>query len=221
MSLFPESAQSDQGGTPPPVWGAGFAATRESLLSRLKRTEDHEGWQRFFDTYAGMIHGLAIRSGLTSAEADDALQETLVSVAREMPDFRYDRSRGSFKAWLFQISRRRIVDQFRRRARQRRDGDDADDAIERVADPAGNPLTEMWENEWRQNQLQLAIRGVKRTVSARQWQMFELTALQNWPAKRVCELLGVNRAQLYMARMRVGRALKTQLEALRPDGPLE
>src|SRR4051812_15024997 len=106
-------------------WGNGLDATRQSLLTRLKKSDDHEGWQRFFDTYAGVIHALAMRSGLNSAEADDALQETMLSVAREMPGFRYDPAKGSFKAWLFQISRRRIADQFRRRARRQRDGDDA------------------------------------------------------------------------------------------------
>jgi RNA polymerase sigma-70 factor, ECF subfamily len=203
------------------LWGQALAATRQSLLTRLKRSDDQDGWQRFFDTYAGVIHALAVRSGLSRTEADDALQETLLSVAREMPNFRYNPAQGSFKAWLFQIARRRIVDQFRRRARRQRDGDDANDAIERAVDLTGERLHELWEDEWKQNQLQLAIDKVKQKVAARQWQMFDLTALQNWPTKRVCELLGVNRAQLYMARMRVSRALKTEMEGLRPDGPLE
>lgn len=202
-------------------WGNALAATRHSLLTRLKRSDDHDGWQRFFDTYAGVIHALAVRSGLTPSEADDALQETLLSVAREMPDFRYDPTRGSFKAWLFQISRRRIVDQFRRRARQQRDGDNADDVVERAVDPQADALSVLWDDEWRQNQLQLAIERVKQKVAARQWQMFDLAAIQNLPADRVCDLLGVNRAQVYMARMRVGRMLKAEAQALHPDGPLQ
>ncbi len=207
--------------TPRPDWGAGLAATRLSLLTRLKKSDDHDGWQQFFDTYAGVIHALAVRSGLSVAEADDALQETLLSVSREMPGFRYDPSRGSFKSWLFQISRRRIVDQFRRRGRRQRDGDDAGDAIAQAADPSADPLTQLWEDEWRQNQLKLATERVKLKVAARQWQMFDLAALQNWPVERICSLLGVNRAQLYMARLRVGRLLKAEIQALPPDGPVE
>src|SRR5438105_14462099 len=91
-----------------PGWASSLEATRHSLLTRLKKSEDQEGWQRFFDTYAGVIHALALRSGLNQAEADDALQETMLSVAKEMPNFKYDPMRGSFKACLFQISRRRI-----------------------------------------------------------------------------------------------------------------
>jgi RNA polymerase sigma factor (sigma-70 family) len=199
---------------------ASLAATRQSLLSRLKRPDDHDGWQRFFDTYASVIHALALRSGLSSAEADDALQETLLSVAKEIPGFRYDPERGSFKSWLFRISRRRIADQFRRRARQRRDGDDAGGIVEQVADGENDPLNRVWDDEWRRNQLQLAIEQVKQKVAPRQWQMFDLAVLQRWPTERICQVLDANRAQIYMAKMRVGRMLKSAAANLRPDGPL-
>ena len=209
-----------EGGARPRPWGHSLDATRQSLLTRLKNSEDQQGWQRFFDTYAGVIHALAVRSGLNAAEADDALQETLLSVAREMPGFRYDPTKGSFKGWLFQISRRRIADQFRRRARRQRDGDDVDDFIQNTPDPNGDGLDRLWEEEWRENQLQLAIERVKQKVAARQWQMFDLAALQNLPMAKVCELLGVNRAQVYMAKMRVGRLLKAEAQALSVDGPV-
>jgi RNA polymerase sigma factor (sigma-70 family) len=197
-----------------PAWGSALAATRQSLLTRLKQSDDHDGWQRFYDTYAGVIRALAVRSGLAAPEADDALQETLLSVSREMPDFRYDPAKGSFKAWLFQIARRRIVDQFRKRERKQRDGNDVEGVISRAPDPNVQALDQMWEDEWRFNQLQLAINRVKLKISPRQWQMFDLAALQNQSSKRVCDLLGVNRAQLYMARMRVGRLLKTEVQSI-------
>lgn len=191
----------------------GLEATRVSLLARLKDPADHDGWQRFFDTYARVIHALALKAGLSSSEADDALQETLISVAGEMPGFDYDRSRGSFKGWLFRIARRRIADQFRKRARQQRQPTDPDAVIDELADPATDPLSAAWDEEWRANRLQLAIEQVKRKVSPRQWQMFDLAALQGWPADRITALLGVNRAQVYMARMRVGRLLRAELES--------
>lgn len=196
------------------AWASSLEATRHSLLTRLKQADDHDGWQRFFDTYAGVIHSLALRSGLNAAEADDALQETLLSVAKEMPGFRYDPARGSFKSWLFQITRRRIADQFRRRARHQRECDDAFDRVSEMPDPNSDALSEHWESEWRDNQLHLAVERVKRKVSPRQWQMFDLVALQHWPTERVCDFLGVNRAQLYMARMRVGRLLKSEIQSL-------
>ena len=96
-----------------------FLATRQSLLSRLKAWDDHESWRDFFDTYWRLIYGLAVKSGLTNTEAEDVVQETLLAVAKEMPDFKYDPARGSFKGWLLEITRRRIANQVRRRMKHR------------------------------------------------------------------------------------------------------
>lgn len=216
--------------TPTPSDGAGpsarnpsreslLAATRQSLLTRLKRPDDHDGWQRFFDTYGGVIHGMAMRAGLSQAEADDALQETLLSLCKEMPAFRYDPSRGSFKSWLFQITRRRIADQFRARARHSRATGDDWQTVTETEDPQSDSLARHWDEEWRQQRMQAAIDRVKIKVAPRQWQMFDLATLQHWPTERICQLLGISRAQLYMAKMRVGRMLKAEAASLPQEGP--
>jgi RNA polymerase sigma-70 factor (ECF subfamily) len=192
-------------------------ATRASLLERLKDAADHEGWQRFFRAYAGVIHGFALRSGLSRSDADEVLQETMISVAAEMPGFQYDPTRGRFKSWLFQIVRRRIADQCRKRARQQRWIADSREAEELPEAAAEDPLQAAWEEEWRATRLARAIERVKARVSLRQWQMFELTALQGWPADRVSAVVGGNRAQVYMAKMRVGRLLKEELDAEHSD----
>jgi RNA polymerase sigma-70 factor (ECF subfamily) len=191
-----------------------WEATRRSLLTRLKDLGDSQGWQRFSDTYSGVIRSLAVKAGCSPTEADEALQESLISVAREMPDFRYDPARGSFKSWLFCIVRRRIADQFRRRARQQRTEAEAAAELEDLPDPATDPLNALWEVEWRQHRLHLAVEQVKQKISPAQWQMFDLSTLQEWPTERICALLGVNRAQIYMAKMRVGRLLKQEHTAM-------
>src|SRR6266853_3603253 len=88
--------------------------TRQSLLSRLKDWNDQDSWKEFFDTYWKLVYGVAIKAGLTDAEAQDVVQETVLSVAKRMPDFQYDPAVGSFKNWLLVITRRRINDHFRK-----------------------------------------------------------------------------------------------------------
>jgi RNA polymerase sigma factor (sigma-70 family) len=89
--------------------------TRESLLSRLRDWADDESWSEFFHTYWRMLYEVALRAGLREEEAQEAVQETVIAVARKMPGFHYDPALGSFKGWLLRIARRRIVDQFRKR----------------------------------------------------------------------------------------------------------
>jgi RNA polymerase sigma-70 factor (ECF subfamily) len=184
-----------------------LAATRASLLTRLKDPGDESGWQRFFDTYAALIHNCALKAGCSATEADDVLQEVLLSVAREIPTFKYDPAKGSFKSWLFRIVSRRVVDLFRRRrvgdARRLDTATHSEDA-ERT-DPI---MDAVWEEEWKEHVLGRAVERVRAKVSAGQWQMFELSTLQEWPMEQITTFLGVNRAQVYMAKMRVSRMLK-------------
>src|ERR1043165_9778724 len=135
-----------------------FLPTRQSLLSRLKDWEDQESWREFFDRYWRLIHGLAMKCGLSNAEAQDVVQETMLSVAKQMPGFKYDPALGSFKGWLLQITRRRIADQMRKRQRLEVQVsgepsrvapapahlEDRADTVERVADPNGPELERLW-----------------------------------------------------------------------------
>src|SRR5262245_3521430 len=82
--------------------------TRQSLLSRLSGWQDQEGWREFFDTYWRLIYNVARKSGLADAQAQDVVQTTFIYLARRMPKFRYDPTRGSFKSWLRRVTRSRI-----------------------------------------------------------------------------------------------------------------
>ena len=91
--------------------------TRYTLLSRLEDRGDQDSWKDFFDTYWRLIYSVAVKSGLTEAEAQDVVQETIISVARDIQKFKRDRTLGSFKGWLRNIIRWRIADQLRKRTR--------------------------------------------------------------------------------------------------------
>ncbi len=90
-------------------------ATRRSLVERLGDWDDRKRWQQFFDSYWRLIHGTARKAGLTDAEAQEVVQETLLTVAKKIDKLKYDPAVGSFKGWLLHITRWRIADQFRKR----------------------------------------------------------------------------------------------------------
>src|SRR2546425_12638918 len=89
--------------------------TRQSLLSRLKDWNDQESWKVFFDTYWKLVYGAAIKAGLSDAEAQDVVQETVIAVCKSMPNFKYAQTNRSFKSWLLQLTSWRIADHFRNR----------------------------------------------------------------------------------------------------------
>src|SRR6266542_633634 len=92
-----------------------FIPTRRSLLARLKNWDDQESWQDFFNTYWRFIYSVALKAGLSDAEAQDVVQENVLTVAKKIGEFKSDPAIGSFKGWLMLLTRRRIADQFEKR----------------------------------------------------------------------------------------------------------
>ena len=168
--------------------------TRDSLLSRLKDQQDDESWRDFFNTYWHLVYGVALKAGLSEQEAQDVVQETVITVARRIPEFKYDPAVCSFKTWLLNLTRWRIVDQLRKRPPNRaRPCFRADRAprtatIERIADPAGLCLEAMWDEEWQQHLLSVAIQHVKSKVNPEHYQMFHLCVFKEWPVKKIVRL---------------------------------
>jgi RNA polymerase sigma-70 factor (ECF subfamily) len=199
-----------------------FLPTHQSLLSRLKDWEDRDGWKEFFDTYWRLIYSVAVRSGLTETEAEEVVQETVLAVAKQMQTFRYDKG-GSFKAWLLQITRRRIVDQFRKRAPWdgRAPAADEDGSRTSTAErlPAPEPdLAPIWDEEWRKNLVEAAMQRVKARVKPRQFQIFDLYVLKEWPVAEVSRSLNVNATQVYLAKHRVTRLMRQEVARLEKSG---
>jgi len=197
------------------------AATRSSLVQRLHNWNDHGSWLDFFDTYWKLIYAVAIKAGLSEAEARDVVQETVVAVAKQMRDGGYDRTKSSFKNWLCLITRRRIVDHFRKRTdpkvrvSPRADHETSStDTIHRVPDPASLELDSVWEEEWQKNLLDAAIERVKQQVTPKQFQIFDLSVLRGLPVSEVTKLLKVNTAKVYLARHRVGALIKQETKRL-------
>jgi RNA polymerase sigma-70 factor (ECF subfamily) len=208
-----------------------FIPTRGSLLSRLRSWDDQESWLEFFDAYGKFIYTVATRAGLTNAEAQDVVQETLLTVAKKMPGFKYDPAIGSFKGWLLLITRRRIDKQLRKRmpvtAGQASSlpgaggtpGLHSDDTkrtatVERVPDPTGFDLEVAWDAEWEKHLWNTALARVKTRVKPKQFQIFDLYVLKEWRVEEVARALGVSATHVYVNKHRVGSLLKKELKKL-------
>ncbi len=193
--------------------------TRRSLVDRLANWDDQRRWQEFFDTYWKLIYSAARQSGLTDVEAQEVVQETVITVAKKIDKLKYDPAIGSFKGWLLQITRWRIVDQFRKRApgaakRPRLADDRFTATIERIPDAQGVDLDVLWEKEWQENLFSAALSRLKKKIDPKQFQIFDCYVRKEWPAQKVADQLRVNVGQVYLARHRVAALLKKEIKAL-------
>ena len=197
--------------------------TRSSLLGRLRDWEDQASWREFFDTYWKFIYSVAIKSGLSDQEAEDVVQETVLSVAKKMPEYVYDPVRCSFKGWLMHVTRLRILDQLRRRQPAFQHSPGSDDhsrqtpTVERIADPAGS-LAEQdtaWDEEWERNLVDAAMERVKLRVKPEHYQIFHLSAVKGLKTGEVARMMQVNIGQVYLIRHRLAKEVKREVERLK------
>jgi len=208
--------------------------TRHSLLNRLKDWGDQTSWQDFFNTYSRLIYNVAVKAGLSDTEAQEVVQETVIAVARKIGEFKADPAHGSFSAWLMQLTRWRIADQFRKRNKVgqvsrlseagempaiRSDDTGSTGPIERVPDPASLTLDAVWHTEWEKHLMDAALERVKQQVSPRQFQMFDLHVLQNRSVQEAARTLQVSVASIYMAKHRVARLVNKEIRKLERSQP--
>ncbi len=168
--------------------------------------------------YAPVIYGFCRAQALQDADAADVTQDVLHSVSRSIGRLDYDPARGSFRAWLFTVTRNKICD---RRARQRRctvgTGDTAwhvrlqnqPDRLEEDSDH--------WNRQYEQRVFSLAAQRVRQDVEDRTWQAFWRTAVEGQRPKDVAGILDMSVSAVYLAKNRVLRRLKQKIAYLRDD----
>jgi RNA polymerase sigma-70 factor (ECF subfamily) len=176
--------------------------------------DDQDSWLDFFDLYWRLLYNVARRGGLEDTDAQDVVQETVIAVAKRMPGFHYDPQRGSFKQWLLRISQRRIADHLRRLYRCPPTAELTSEMLEingeaRLgAEPYGAAFVEAWQQEWEQAMFDAAVAQVRQKANPKHFQVFDYCVLKGWPASKVAATLGLNAAQVYLAKHRVAQVVK-------------
>jgi RNA polymerase sigma-70 factor (ECF subfamily) len=200
--------------------------TRRSLLMRVRRWDDAAGWTEFYGLYRTLIHGLARRSGLSHADAEEVTQDVFKRVGETIHAFESDPARGSFRGWLMNLTRWRIANKFARRpaygpkatatpgvSPAPAGAATATATVERIPDRA--VMDEAWDLEWRRHLLDAATTRLSRRVKARHYQAFDLYVRQQVPPAQVAASLGMSTAAVYLVSHRITLQLKREVTALR------
>src|SRR4051812_46945281 len=91
--------------------------SRGTSLSLLERARSHDpvAWQKLVQIYSPLVFSWARRADLGDADAADLVQEVWQSVAAALGRFCRDSGSGTFRGWLWTITRNKLNDPFRAR----------------------------------------------------------------------------------------------------------
>ena len=192
--------------------------TRASLLLRIRDGRDHEAWRQFVQIYAPVVYGFARKRGLQDADAADLMQEVLRSVAGAAGRLNYDPQRGSFRAWLYTVTRNKIYSFLDGRRRHVRGSGDSgtQQRLEKHAAPEEDTVAQ-WDREYERQLFAWAAEQVRGEFSEKTWQSFWLTAVEGQNAKAVSQRFGMSPGAVYVAKSRVLARLREQVQQVQED----
>ena len=85
-----------------------------TLLMRLSNQHDDHAWSEFVDYYKKFIYLVIRGMNIQHADAEDITQDILIKLWNILPDFKYNKKKGSFRSWLGRITRNSVIDFIRR-----------------------------------------------------------------------------------------------------------
>jgi RNA polymerase sigma-70 factor (ECF subfamily) len=183
-------------------------ATPASLLQRLRQPAEKDAWTRFVRLYTPLLYYWARRLGLHAADAADLVQEVLLVLVETLPAFSYDQNR-SFRNWL-----RTIVHNKWRQKKRRRELVTVGPEAARAEAAGPDPAEALADAEYRQHLARQALELMQSEFHPATWKACWETVVAGRPAAEVGAELGLSEGAVYVAKSRVLRRLRQELDGM-------
>lgn len=183
--------------------------TPASLLERLRQPDARAAWDRFVELYTPLFYYWAKRLRVQSDDAADLVQDLFTTLVEQMPNFLYHPSKR-FRGWLWTV----FIN--RHRALRRRDavrGTEVDGAaLDQLAGDA--PPDEVAEREYRDYLVHRALQLMRADFQPQTWMACWEYVVVGRPAQEVAAELGIAVNAVHLAKSRVLRRLRDELQGL-------
>lgn len=183
--------------------------TSVTLLERVRQAADQEAWRRFVQLYAPLMYAWARGTGLQVQDAADLVQDVFAVLVQRLPAFHYDRQ-GSFRAWLRTV----LLNKWRENHRRR---------VPAPLDPAHGKLTELespqdsgelGEGAHRRHHVRRVLELIENDFQPATWRAWREFVIAGRTAVDVAAELGLSVHAVYLAKARVLRRLRQELDGL-------
>lgn len=174
------------------------------LIEKIAEHKDREAFAALFTHFAPRLKGYLLRLGATDGQAEEVLQDALLTVWRKAHLF--DRKKAAASTWIFTIARNRRIDILRRRKFPEIEAEDPSMA----PDPPSHPDEEvigMREAD--------AVRGALEKLPDEQRELVRLAFYNGWSHSKIAAdtnlPLGTVKSRLRLAFSRLRNELEGRL----------
>ena len=197
--------------------------TRESLIQKISDPEHQEAWSEFVQVYQPLIYNFALSKGMQHSDALDIVQEVLTAVSGSVGKFQ-KRTSGSFRGYLFAITRNLLINRITRGQKHRGSGDRRVHSL-LDAVPEDTESSREFDLQRKREVFRWAARRIKNRVTESTWQGFWLTTMDGMSIRQAAEQIGKSNGAVRIARCRVTALLRDEVkpfldaEANTPQSP--
>lgn len=182
--------------------------THSSLLIRLRTSGDSAAWSRFVRLYTPLIRHWVAQLGVDANQADDLTQDVFVGLMGQA-SMLADNPPNSFRAWLRTVTLNKCRDWFRHENRASNP-----QLLERIELATEDPNELLTESEYQTFVAQSALQLMRESFSETTWRAcWEHVAMAR-SAPEVAAELGISENAVYLARGRVLKRLRSELDGL-------
>jgi RNA polymerase sigma-70 factor (ECF subfamily) len=170
------------------------------------RLQDGDAWSRLAKLYGPLVYGWCRRRGLQDVDAADVVQEVFRSVAASIKSC----EPGSFRGWLWTITRSKLIDHFRKGERQpaATGGSDAQARLQQIPEALDEADAGPGQNT---PLVKRALDMIRPDFEEATWQAFWRVVMEDQKPADVARSLGISANAVYIAKSRVLRRLRDEL----------
>ncbi len=184
-------------------------ATKSTLFGRLRDEANEQAWAEFVQRYGPKIFRWCVQEGASAADAEEIMQRLFVRLHRTLQTFEYDRTKGSFRAWLRRVTVNAWKDMAGEIDKHRGMGGSRDPLEGIVAKPPPS-----FDDVFDSDIVDLAKAHVQQQVSQRDWGIFLRCCQDEQSTKEIAGETGITVAAAYMVVYRVKNHLKQAIRLL-------
>lgn len=191
---------------------ASMPKTSVTLLKTIALDAQSARWAEFYSRYEEPMRGF-LASRFPSLEPDDVIQETMVALARRLPQYRYvPDEKGHFRNYLMGVLKHKAMDGLKALRRT----SEAGAAVAEARRDRDAQAQRAEEDEWRMAALEVAISQLMAdgTVNAMHRTVFRKVVLEHMPPADVASELGISRGNVDVIKSRIMERLCEMVERL-------
>ena len=186
--------------------------TSASLLTGLRKA-DPEAWQRLLNVYGPLVYHWCQRTGLNASDSADVMQNVFMAVSRSIAGFEKRRESDSFRGWLWTVTRNKVRDFCRKRARdvEAVGGTNAWLQLAEVSEGLSDDSLSITNPREISGVLHRALEQVRSEFEERTWTAFWRAAVDGEPTSEIAASMDISANGVRQAKSRVLRRLRQEL----------